>query len=66
MGIALGYAFLLAIAGGMVAICFAWLGELMEDRSAETPRNDSFPAPRRAVASRGSGASSAGNLHHQF
>jgi hypothetical protein len=31
MGIALGYAFLLAIAGGLIAICFAWLTELLDE-----------------------------------
>jgi hypothetical protein len=42
MGIALGYAFLLALAGGLAAICFAWLLELAEDRrpSAENEPRD--------------------------
>jgi len=66
MGIALGYAFLLAIAGGMIAICFAWLGELMEDRAADAPRGESFPAPRQATPQRRLGARQAGGLHHQF
>ena len=65
MGIALGYAFLLAIAGGLIAICFAWLGELIEDSEAEALRADPVPvrlpqAPRRLAGTRASG------LHHQF
>ena len=63
MGIALGYAFLLAIAGGLIAICLAWLGELTEDRPAEDPRGETLPAQRQAVVRR---HARSGGLRHQF
>lgn len=63
MGIALGYAFLLAIAGGMIAICFAWLGEMMQDRPADDPRSGSF---RRPFSRRRIGTGGTGGPHHRF
>jgi hypothetical protein len=44
MGIALGYAFLLALAGGLAAICFARLLELAED-SRPSAENEPHDAP---------------------
>lgn len=65
MGIALGYAFLLAIAGGLIAICLAWLRELMEGRAAEASRGKTFPR-RQALRPARPGARPASGLHHQF
>lgn len=40
MGIALGYAFLVAIAGGLAAICLAQYLEMIEDRAQPEQRDD--------------------------
>lgn len=60
MGIALGYAFLLAIAGGLVAICFAWLDDLVEDEASASERDgvalgrtDGMALQPRSMAERG-------------
>ena len=50
MGIALSYAFLLAIAGGVAAICVAYWLELAEDGESEPEREreaaEPVPEPR--------------------
>ncbi len=40
MGIALGYAFLLAIAGGLIAICYAWFMDMIEDQARDREEAD--------------------------
>ena len=40
MGIALGYAFLVAIAGGLAAICFAQYLEMVEENDQPAQRDD--------------------------
>lgn len=69
MGIALGYAFLLAIAGGLVAICFAWLNDLREDE-ASASETEGFAIRRTEdMALQPRGATESGGwsspLHHR-